>query len=78
MNFNDTKIGDILLIGGDDGFCTDYENEVVQLSTKYDENTGEKYTVIHTDDDGNFDARTGNPIEPPWAYYIKKNLGDKR
>ena len=64
------EIGNKVWCGGYSGFCYDDIVEVKKISYKYDENTGEKYKVIHTSSQM-FDSRDGSPLEPPTAYYIK-------
>ena len=70
IELTNLEIGNKVWCGGDSGFCYDDISEVKNISYKYDENTGEKYKVIHTSSQI-FDSRNGNPLEPPTAYYIK-------
>lgn len=62
--------GDKVWCGGDSGFCHSDIVLVTGTSFKYDENTGEKYKVIHINK-SKYDSRTGGALNPPWAYYIK-------
>ena len=67
--FDNINVGDMIYLDGDSGFCTGSEDEVTEIKTKYDENTGEPYRVICTEDQ-EFDGRSGLAITPPLAYYI--------
>ena len=70
MKLKDLNIGDKVWHGGDSSFTRDDIRKITKISFKYDENTGEKYKIIHLDN-AKFDSRTGNPLTPPWAYYIQ-------
>jgi hypothetical protein len=63
-------IGDTVITDGDSSFCSRDEEKVINITVKYDENSGEPYNVIWVDGDRAFDSRTGDAINPPLAYYI--------
>ena len=70
IELKDLEKGNKVWRGGNSGFCYDDIVHVENISYKYDEDTGEKYKVIHTSSQ-KFDSRDGSPLEPPTAYYIK-------
>ena len=70
IELKDLKKGNKVWCGGNSGFCYSDIVEVQDISYKFDENTGEKYKVIHTNGQ-RFDSRNGRPLDPPTAYYIK-------
>ena len=66
------EIGDIVYVYRQIGFTAggcDHDAQITNITTKYDEDTGEPYAVIWCGSCG-FDERTGYPICPPWAYQI--------
>lgn len=67
--FGDIGVNDTIYVDGDSSFCTGGYEEVTEIKTKYDEDTGEPYRVICTKDQ-KFDGRSGLAITPPLAYYI--------
>ncbi len=67
--FGDVKVGDRVDMVCDSGMGTGGESTVTKISQKFDETTGEKYNVIWCGRHG-YDARSGDPVNPPWAYYI--------
>ncbi len=67
----DLEIGNTVWCGGDSGFCTEQTETIENITFKFDEDTGEKYKVIHLSNDRLFDSRDGNALTPPLAYYIK-------
>lgn len=70
-SLKDLKIGDDVWCGGDSGFTTNETEKIKNITTKYDENTGEPFNVIWLSGNRKFDSRNGSPINPPWAYYIR-------
>lgn len=70
IHLKDLEKGNKVWCGGHSGFCHDSITTVSEISYRYNENTGEKYKVIHTSSQ-KFDSRDGLPLEPPTAYYIK-------
>ena len=71
IQLKDINEGDKVFCGGSSGFCHNGVEVVVMTSFKYDENTGEKYKVIHLHDNHQYDSRTGRAMNPPWAYSIR-------
>ncbi len=70
------EIGDEVYTDCHSGFCTGSWNEVTDILTKYDEDTGDPYKVICC---GNrwFDARDGVAMTPPTAYWITETRKKK-
>lgn len=66
----DIKKGDFVYCTGDSGFCTSSINLVTKVTTQYNEYDGTPYKVIWTGL-SKYDARTGNALNPPLAYYIE-------
>ena len=67
-DLNDVIKGDTVMVDSSVGFCSGGEDKITKISYKYNEDTGEKYKVIHL---GSHLYNTkGEPITPPWAYYI--------
>lgn len=67
----DLEPGNKVWCCGDSGFCDNGIEKVKKVSFKFDENTGEKYKVIHIAGERLFDSRNGCPLTPPLAYYIE-------
>ncbi len=65
------EVGDEIIHTGDSSFCHDSKEKIDKITIKYDEDTGKPYRVIHIKSGQKFDSRTGGPLTPPWAYYIK-------
>lgn len=65
------EIGEKVWCGGDSGFCHDGIEKIKNISFLFDEKTGEKYKVIHLENNRLFDSRDGGAITTPLAYYIK-------
>jgi hypothetical protein len=70
IELKNLEIGDKVWRGGDTGFCYNDIEIVTNISYKFDEIFMKIYKVIHL---GNsmYDSRTGNAINPPYAYYLK-------
>ena len=66
----DLKIGDKVYHDCDSGFCHGSVEEIMNITTQYEELTGESYSVIHLKGNMKFDVRTGWAITTPTAYYI--------
>ena len=66
------EIGETVICTGDSGFCHSSKTKIIEITIKYDENTGKPYPVYKTKQGDIFDGRTGYAIKPPLAYYIKK------
>lgn len=67
----DLEIGHAVWCGGDSGFCDSGIEKVENITFKFDDETGEKYKVIHLSNDRLFDSRDGYALTPPTAYYLK-------
>jgi hypothetical protein len=65
------KVGDKVWCGGDGGFCHTSTETILIITHKYDEDTGERYPIIHISGNRQFDGRNGMPKNEPWAYYIR-------
>lgn len=63
------KIGDKVYIDSESSFGTLSKDVVTDISTKYDEDTGKPYNVIHCDT-MEFDSRTKYSIKVPYNYYV--------
>ncbi len=70
VSFKEAKEGGTVYVTGDSGFCYSSYQKVSEITTKYDEDTGKPYNVLHVNGQ-RFDGRTGFAIDPPTAYYIK-------
>lgn len=70
-NLENLEIGDRVIHTGDSSFCHTSEEEITDVTIKYDENTGKPFKVLHIGGGQKFDSRSGSPLSPPWAYYIK-------
>lgn len=66
----DLKIGDKVYHDGDSGFCHGSVEEILNITTQYEELTGEPYGVIHLRNNMKFDIRSGWAMTTPTAYYI--------
>jgi len=63
------KIGQKVLIAGYTGFCTDHEDVIVDIQTRYDELTGEPYEIVICKN-GTYKAESGGCIEGAQMYYL--------
>jgi hypothetical protein len=72
MDLKNRKKGDLVLVGCDSSMGTSGcgPEEVISTSIKHDTDTGVAYTVLHLSGGRTFDARDGNPIDGPSAYYL--------
>lgn len=75
MKLKDLKIGDGVFCHCSSGHGQGGPDNVEKISYKYDENTGDKYAVIHISGNHQFDSRTGDALTPPTAYYIEPYEG---
>ena len=71
IQLKDLEKGNKVCCGGSSGFCYDSIEEVECVSYKFDENTGDKYKVIHLSSKRHFDSRNGQALTPPTAYYLR-------
>lgn len=71
IDLKNIEYGNKVWCGGDSGFCDSDIEVVIDISFKYDENTGCKYKVIHLSGDRLFDSRDGKAVTSPKAYYLK-------
>ena len=46
------------------------KHKVIEMKTKYDEDTGKPFTVVFLDKDGGVFRQDGSPFREPWAYCI--------
>jgi len=65
------EVGERVYIEAMSGMCTGGEDTVTAIKTKYDEDTGEPYTVVFCGDHG-FREDNGAPINQPWMYGLRK------
>ena len=71
ISLKDLKKGDKVWCGGNSGFCDSDIEFVEKVSYRHNRKTGEKYKVIHLDEDRKFDSRNGKALNPPTAYCIR-------
>ena len=69
VKVSNLNVGDKVYHDGNSGFCHMSICEITKVSYKWEEDTGEKYKVLHIDEK-KFDARNGYAINPPLAYFI--------
>jgi hypothetical protein len=63
------KVGDRVMVHCMSGLGTGGFETITGILNKYDEDTGKPYKVLSLN--GHlFDAKGGNAITPPYAYYI--------
>ena len=67
-DLSDLVKGDSVMVDSNVGFCSGGESKVTNTTYKYNEDTGEKYKVINLG--GSLFDTKGQPLTPPWAYYI--------
>lgn len=69
--YDNIKVGDEVYVGcyTSMGASSEGNQKVTELKTKYDEDTGEPYTVICLGDH-KFDGRNGGAMNSPTMYYI--------
>jgi hypothetical protein len=70
MKLKDLGRGNVVYCAGNSGFCHNSTEVIQKVSFKFDEDTGERYKVIHLSGERLFDSRTGRAITPPTAYTI--------
>jgi len=63
------KVGDVVRVECDSGLGSGGNNILTDITTKYDEDTGEPYKLLWFDEHA-FDGRTGRAYNPPTAYYL--------
>lgn len=51
IEVKDVIVGDYLYVGGESGFCGGGYEKIVEIKTKYNEDTGEQYKVFITEED---------------------------
>lgn len=66
------EIGDTVNIDGQSSFCQPSTTVIIDIKTKYDEETGAPYKVYVTTGNHRFDGRNGWALNPPTAYYMKE------
>jgi len=65
------KVGERVCVELINSLCTGGEDTVTAIKTKYNEDTGEPYTVVFCGNHG-FREDNGEPINPPWMYWLRK------
>ena len=63
------KVGNTVMIECESALGSGGPSKITKITTKYDENTGKPYKVLWCGNHG-FEAKSGNAITPPFAYYI--------
>ena len=66
------QIGDVVTVTGQSSFCSTSTSKILDIKTKYDEDTGIPYKIYVTEGDHKFDGRNGWALNNPTAYYIKE------
>lgn len=64
------KTGDTVMIECQSALGTGGPAKITKITTKYNENTGKPYKILWCGSRG-FDAKTGNAITAPFAYFIE-------
>jgi len=76
-NFRTLKVGDIVMVTSDIGFCSGGEETVTKITTEHIAGkvegkiikTSKTRKVAWFGRQG-FDMNTGEPVTEPWAYYM--------
>lgn len=69
IDFKDAKPGMYAYVDGESSFCEGGYELITDIKTKYNEDTGEPYKVIVTED-GTYRGDNGYAITAPSAYSI--------
>ena len=70
IDIADVKVGDYIAIDGDSSFCYFGYHLISKIKTKYNEDTGQPYTLLIDDQDYEWNAPGGYCINGLRAYYI--------
>ena len=70
IDISDFKVGDYIAIDGESSFCYFSYCKISKIKTKYNEDTGQQYKLLITEDDYEWNSSTGYCRNGLGAYYI--------